>query len=245
MKAVNLIPGDGRGRAAGGGSGIGSYVLLGVLALVVAVGAAYTLVNRSLSDRRHELTTVQARAQASEAQAQALERYTTFAALSAKRAETVRSLAASRFDWSHALHEVSRTMPSYAWLTSMRATVTPSSGVEGGSTDPLRTALANPAIELVGCTTSPGRVAAVISNLRRIDGVDRVSLSSAVKGDDTSTSASPASDGASSSASGDCRHGNARFPQFSMTLFFTAPAGAVAKAAPATTPAPTTGTTKP
>ena len=244
MKAVNLIPGDGRGRrGGGGGSGIGSYVILGVLALVVVIGAAYTLVNRSVSDRRHELASVQARAQASDAQAQALASYTSFAALSAKRVETVRSLAVSRFDWSHALHEVSRTMPSYAWLTSMRATVTPSSSVEGGSADPLRPALANPAIELVGCTTSPGRVADVISNLRRIDGVDRVSLSSAAKGDETSTSASSAaSDGANNAAGGDCRHGNAKFPQFSMTLFFTAPAG-VATPATAATPAATTGKT--
>jgi Tfp pilus assembly protein PilN len=243
MKAVNLIPTDERRRASGTGSGVGAYVLLAALALLVAAGAAYALANRSLSDRRAELASVQSRAQASAAEIQSLDRYTSFAALSAKRADTVRTLARSRFDWSQAMHEVSRTLPSYAWLTSMRATVTPSATVEGGSTDPLRAALATPAIELIGCTTTPQRVAAVISNLRRVDGVRRVSLSSAAKGD-TAGSGAAASDGASS-ASGDCRHGNARFPQFSLTLFFNAPAGAGAPTAGAAatpaTPAPATG----
>jgi Tfp pilus assembly protein PilN len=238
MKAVNLIPSDERRRAAGTGSGVGAYVVLAVLALIVAAGAAYTLANRSLSDRRAELASVQASAQASAAEIQSLERYTSFAALSAKRASTVRNIAASRFDWSHAMHEVSRTMPSYAWLTSMRATVTPSAMVEGGSTDPLRAAVPTPAIEVVGCTTTQQRVAAVISNLRRVDGVQRVSLSSAAKGD-TASSGSAASEGASS-AGGDCRHGNARFPQFSMTLFFSASAGVGATTPAATTPGATT-----
>ena len=128
-----------------------------------------------------ELADVQAQAQAAANEAQALQAYTTFAALRDKRSENVRSLASSRFDWSHALHEVARTIPADAWLTSMRATVTPSAAAEGGVTDPLRAALQSPAIELVGCTTSQDKVASVISSLRRIDGVQRVSLSASEK----------------------------------------------------------------
>jgi hypothetical protein len=62
MRAVNLIPAEqrrGRGGA-GGGAGLGSYILLAVLALVVAMSAAYTLANRSVSDRRAELASAQA-----------------------------------------------------------------------------------------------------------------------------------------------------------------------------------------
>jgi Tfp pilus assembly protein PilN len=216
MKAVNLIPADERRGGAGGGSGLGSYILLAVLALVVAVGAAYTVVNKSVSDRRHELTDVQARVQATTEQAQALQAYTTFSSIKDKRSETVRSLAASRFDWAHAIHEVARTLPSSAWLTAMRATVTPSTAVDGGVSDPLRGAVHAPAIEIVGCTTSQDKVAGVISSLRRADGVQRISLSSSEKLD-----AAGASTG--SGGGDDCRNGNARFPKFSMTVFFTAP----------------------
>jgi len=183
----------------------------------VAVGAAYTLANRTISDRRHELADVQARAQAAAGETQALQAYTSFRALREKRSETVRSLATSRFDWSHALHEVARTVPSNAWLTAMRATVTPSTSVDGGVTDPLRSAVAAPAIEIVGCTTSQDKVANVISSLRRADGVQRVSLSSTEKLD-----ASGASSG-STGGGDDCRNGNTRFPKFSMTIFFNAP----------------------
>jgi hypothetical protein len=192
MRAVNLIPADERRRVGGSGSGVVSYIILAVLALVVAAGAAHTLANRS-----------------------ALQAYTAFTALRQKRSDTVRSLATSRFDWSHALHEVARTLPSDAWVTAMRATVTPTTAVEGGVTDPLRAAVQSPAIEILGCTTSQNKIAGVISSLRRADGVERVSLSASEKLD-TSGEAAGGSDG-------DCRQGNSRFPKFSLTLFLTAP----------------------
>jgi hypothetical protein len=73
----------------------------------------------------------------------------------------------------------------------------------------------SPAIEIVGCTTSQDKVANVISSLRRAKGVQRVSLSSSERLD--------AGVAAAGGGSGDCRNGNAHFPKFSMTLFFTAP----------------------
>jgi Tfp pilus assembly protein PilN len=216
MKAVNLIPADER-RSSGAGSGLTSYILLAVLALVVAVGAAFTIVNRNLSDRRKELADIQARVQTANNEAQALKAYTAFTTVREQRSETVRSLATSRFDWAHALHEVARTIPSDAWLTAMRASVTPSTAVEGGVADPLRSAVQAPAIEIVGCTTSQDKVAGVISSLRRADGVQRISLSSSERLDAGGAGASGSGGG------GDCRNGNSRFPKFSMTLFLTAP----------------------
>jgi Tfp pilus assembly protein PilN len=225
MRAVNLIPADERGRArsGGGGAAVGSYILLGFLTMVVAASAAYTLAGQTISDRRQELADVQARAQASTNEAQALQAYTAFTALRDKRSETVRSLASSRFDWSHALHEVARTIPADAWLTSMRATVTPSAAADGGVTDPLRASLQSPAIELVGCTTSQDKVASVISSLRRIDGVQRVSLSASEKLTAVASGKAGGSSDSAGATSTDCRNGNGRFPQFSMTLFFNAP----------------------
>jgi Tfp pilus assembly protein PilN len=213
MRAVNLIPGEERRGLGGSASGLGSYLLLGVLLAVVVAGAAYALANRTVSNRRQELADVQTQVQSTTAEAQALQAYTAFADLRQKRSETVRSLASSRFDWSHALHEVGRTMPSSAWLTALRATVTPSTTVDGGVTDPLRASVQSPAIEIVGCTTSQDKVASLISSFRRIDGVQRVSLSSTAK---------LGAGGGSGAAGDDCRNGNSHFPMFSMTLFFNA-----------------------
>jgi Tfp pilus assembly protein PilN len=232
MRAVNLIPvEDRRGlRGGGSGSGIASYIVLGVLAAVVAMSAAYTLANRSVSDHRTELDSVQSQLETAQAQVQRYASYTGFTALRQKRTETVRSLATSRFDWSRALHELARTMPSNAWLTSLKGTVTPGVTIDGGNGDPLRATLQKPALEILGCTTSQADVAKVISSLRRVDGVERVSLSSSQKLDQGSASSGGSSTASTGDAgSGDCRNGNARYPQFSMTLFFatpTSPSGA-------------------
>jgi len=226
MNAVNLIPSGERRARSGGGQGVLTYVVLGALALVVALGAAYTVVNKSVSDRRDELARVQAQTKAFSDEVASLKAYTDFAALRQRRSETVRSLAASRFDWSHALHEVARTIPSNAWLTGMRATVTPSTGVQGGVTDPLRNALPQPAIEIAGCTTGQSKVADVISSLRRIDGVQRVSLSSTERLQDAPTTTSSAST-TGPVVGDDCRYGNARYAKFSMTLFFQPASGRI------------------
>jgi Tfp pilus assembly protein PilN len=218
MRAVNLIPVDERSRVGGSGSGLASYIVLGVLALAVTMTAAYSLANRTLSDRRQELTSVQAQAKTSADEAETFQAYTSFTALREKRTETVRSLAFSRFKWSEALHEVARTIPSNAWLTGLRATVTPTAAVEGGVSDPLRGSVQSPAIEIVGCTTSQSNVAGVISSLRRVDGVQRISLSSSER-----LEASSDGGGGGGGGADDCRNGNKRYPKFSMTLFFTAP----------------------
>jgi Tfp pilus assembly protein PilN len=220
MKAVNLIPVDERRGLGGGGSGIGSYLLLGILLTVVVAGAAWALATRTITDRRHELNDVHAQVQSATAEAESLKDYTTFSSLRAKRSDTVRSLASSRFDWSHALHEVSRTMPSTAWLTGLRATVTPGTTV-AGVTDPLRASISAPAIEILGCTTSQDKVASLMSSFRRIDDIQRVSLSSSEK--------LGGGDSGSSGASADCRYGNSHFAQFSMTLFFDTPTTAPAQ----------------
>jgi Tfp pilus assembly protein PilN len=232
MRAVNLIPvEDRRGlRGGGSGSGVASYIVLGVLAAVVVMSAVYTLANRSVGDRRAELASLQSQVETAQAQAQRYSSYTGFTALRQKRTETVRSLAVSRFDWSHALHELARTIPSNAWLTSLKGTVTPGISIEGGNDDPLRASLPNPALEIVGCTTSQADVAKVISSLRRVDGVERVSLSSSQKLDQGAATSS------GGGTDGDCRNGNAHYPQFSMTLFFATPTSpSVAQTASATT----------
>lgn len=233
MKAINLIPGE--ERRSGGGSGLGSYIVVGVLAVIVAVSAAYALANRSIADRRDELTRVKQQVTAASDQANALKVYTSFTELRKQRSDTVRSLASSRFDWSSAMHELARTIPSDAWLTSLRATVTPSASADGGTGDPLRASIQAPALEILGCTTSQDKVAAVISSLRRMDGVQRVSLSSSEKL--VASTAGKGGGGDSAGGNGaDCRNGNGRFPQFSMTLFFNTPSAAGSQPATKGTP---------
>ncbi len=234
MRAVNLVPVEERrgGGAAGGRSGGAAYVLLGLLAVLVVVVSFYTLEKRSVGEKRSELATVERQAAAVEAQATELASFVQFAGLRARRTQTVTSLAASRFDWSHALRELARVVPRNVSLTGLQGTVAPGVALKasaGGQTSALRSALAVPAVELVGCTTDQTSVARMVTRMRLIDGVTRVALQSSVKADAAGGGGGSAAGGGSSGD--DCRQGNARFPQFALVIFFDPAAGGVPTAA--------------
>jgi Tfp pilus assembly protein PilN len=231
MRAVNLIPAGDR-RGAGGTAGRsngGVYILLGALALIVVMAGAFTLSGKSVNDKKAELARVNAEAAAAQAKAAGLGDYTKFASLRTKRVATVKQLAASRFNWAHALHEVARVIPTNAWFTTLNATTTPGVGSAAGG-GALRGALAVPAIEITGCTTSQGSVARVMARLRLIDGVQQVSLQDSTK---TSNSTGGAGD---SAGSGDCTGGSSHFPKFSIVVFYKQPVAAPS-ATGGTTPA--------
>jgi Tfp pilus assembly protein PilN len=252
MRAVNLIPSDqqrGAGGAAGK-SGGGAYILLGALALAVVLIGAYVHAGKSVTDKKAQLADVTAQAQAAEAKATSLQSYTKFTAMRAKRVDTVTQLAASRFDWAHALREVSRVLPENAWLTSLTATTSPTVTISGAGAGTLRSAITAPAIVIQGCTTSQAAVSKLLARLRLIDGVQRVSLEDATKGDATSATGTSASAG----GSGDCRGGHAKFPIFNVDVFFeqtstvasstagTATTASATTAATSATPATTAST---
>jgi len=223
MRAINLIPAEERRGGAGGRSGGAAYALLGLLAVLVVVVSFYTLEKRSVAEKRSELARVEAQAVGAEAQAAELASFVQFAGLRAKRTQTVTSLAASRFDWSHATREVARVIPPNVWLTGLQGTITPGIALKTtavSQTSGLRSALAVPAIEIAGCTTDQPSVARMLTRMRLIDGVTRVALQSSVKGD-------AAAGGGGGGGGGDCRQGDARFPQFALVVYFDQTAGAV------------------
>ena len=233
----------GAGGAAGR-SGGAAHVLVGVLTVLVALVSAYALQHRAVQDKRADLARTEAEATQTEGRVAQLASFSQFTALRATRQQTVTSLAASRYDWAHSLRELARVIPSNVWLTSLQGTVGPGVTIKSGSagtTGGLRAALPVPAVELVGCTTDQDSVARMLTRMRLVDGVTRVSLQSSTKNDGAQAS----------SGGGDCREGSAKFPQFSLVVFFDQAAGAVPTttqgAAPQTTTVATgaTGATGP
>jgi Tfp pilus assembly protein PilN len=218
MKAVNLMPQEGRaGRTRGAGSaasGTGVYVVLALLAIAVVVTALSALAGRDLSAKEAELAGAESAAQVVEAKAAALGAADQTAAPGKARMETIEGLIDGRFDWSRSLREVARAVPADVDLTSLVGTVAPGTAVAGGGGGSLRAALPVPAIDLIGCAPSHSRVATVVSRLRAISGVQRVSLASSEKSD------------AGSLSTTDCR-ANDKSPQFQLTVFYEAPKGLV------------------
>jgi type IV pilus assembly protein PilM len=219
--SVNVLPPEERRAAGTAGRSEGAvYAVLGVMALALVLLTVSVLAKNGVADKETKLAKVESEANGTEQVAKSLASYTEFAALREKRVETVRQIAGSRFDWAHALGEVSRTIPKDAWLVSLTGTVT-AEGSGGGGT--LRGAIPQPAISVIGCTTSQAAVARVMANLRRIDGVERVSLESSEKLTGESGGATGGTGGEKGGSKTDCRNGNKFVPKFEITAWFTAP----------------------
>src|SRR5215207_3608017 len=192
MRAVNLLPPDLRGAAPAAPSarpererveGIGAYVVLGALALCVALLAVYVLVTNTVEQKQADLTSVTAQADTAVKATAKLKPYADFEAMALARVETVRGLAAARFDWEQALRDLSRAVPGDVKLESLNGDMG-LPGTTGTGGDPLRGSIQAPAISLAGCAPSQTSVARMLSHLRAVDGVTRVSLSKSEKADD-------------------------------------------------------------
>jgi Tfp pilus assembly protein PilN len=240
MKAVNLIPADARKSRGSAPTAVRvpTYALLGLLAAALALVTVYVLTGNTISDRQAQVNTLQAEVTQAQAQAAKLGTYGKFAQIAQTRLQTVTGIAATRFDWHTALADLSEVVPANTTLQTLSGTVAPGATSGGGSgSSNLRSDETTPALELTGCTGSQDDVARLMSRLRLIDGVTRVTLGNSQK------SSSPTGGGATS-ATGGCVPGGANFD---MVVFFkdqpgAGPNGATSVAGATTA---TTATTKP
>jgi Tfp pilus assembly protein PilN len=243
MRAVNLIPADSRAGSGNRGPATGMqvpvYILLGFLAAAVALVTVYVLTNNSIASRTATLGNLKTEVTQEQAAVARLGEFTKFSSLAQTRISTVNSIAAARFDWHAALTDLSKVIPANVTLQSVVGTVVPganSGGSGSGGTGTLRTAISAPAFELSGCTGSQDDVAKLMSQLRLINGVTRVTINDS----QMSNSSSAPSVGGSSQGCG------ANAPSFDLVVFFTpvanaGPAGVTSVAG--TTAASTTTTT--
>jgi Tfp pilus assembly protein PilN len=219
VRAVNLIPGESRGgwRGAGARPGGSVYLLLGSLAVALVLVTMYVLAGNKVSDQKAKVTALQTEATEAQSAATRLAPYVEFAELAQARTQTVREIASSRFNWYGALAGLSRVVPANTSLQSLVGTVAPGAtvgGSGGGAGAALRGDVAAPAFELAGCSDTQDDVARLISRLRLIDGVTRVSLEDSQKSSSSQAGASVTS----GTTGGGCR-GNA--PSFDLVVFFS------------------------
>jgi Tfp pilus assembly protein PilN len=212
MKAVNLIPRESRTNRGVSPRSLGpGHAVLAVLVIAVAFVAIYVLSKNTISDRQSTLAGLTSQVSQTQGIASSLQGYVSYEQSAQQRASTVRTIVAARFNWDTALTELSQVVPTGTSLQSLSGTVVPGATVTSGSgsgsgvgTGTLRNVIGVPAFEIRGCTTSQDEVANLISRLRLINGVTRVTLSDSQK-DDTS--------------SGGCR---VNTPGFDLVVFFTA-----------------------
>ncbi len=244
MKAVNLIPTDApRGGAGSSRAPHGpGYVVLGVLSVALAFVTVYVLASNTISERTAKVAQLQAAITQEQAQVTRLNQYAQFARLAQTRAETVREIAATRFDWHGALSDLAKVVPANTSLQSLNASVAPGAGAGGGGgsgvAGGLRGAIAAPAFELTGCTSTQDDVARLLSRLRLINGVTRVTLGASQKADSAQPGVGVSSSAGSSAGTG-C---SANAPTFDLVVFFKPLPGAGASGATSLTPQPVSST---
>lgn len=227
MKAVNLIPRE--ARRGGVSPSLGrlgaSHLLIGLLTVAVAMVTLYVLSNNTVSQRQAQLASLNQQMTRMKAAVAQLQKYNQFEKLAQAREATVKEIASSRFDWHAALSDLSKVVPAKTTLQSLVATVSTSTNAGGGgASGTVRGDVNAPALSLKGCTGSQDEVAQLMSRLRVINGVSRVTL------EDTSVAPSGSSNGCSG-------------PTFDMVVFFqplTGNAATLAGVAPAPAATPST-----
>jgi Tfp pilus assembly protein PilN len=190
--------------------GLGAFIVLGALALCVAFVAGSVLSNNVVKERKASLAEISLANDATIKRARDLKPYADFQTVAQARASTVHALASARFDWEQALRDLSRALPSNVSLASLTGSVGGDEASGGGAG--LRSAISAPAIELSGCTKSQPAVATLMSRLRNVQGVTRVSLS---KSEKTTVQVAQPGDPA---AGGPCGKGSP--PSFELVVFF-------------------------
>jgi type IV pilus assembly protein PilM len=241
-----------RGAASeGSATGRVAQAACAVVALLAAAVVYLVIVSNQVTSGHERVAGLGAGLVAAEQRAAALKPYADFAQATATRRQAIAAVAATRFNWDGALRELAQVTPGSVWLTSVKATLAPTTQVDGaGGADLLRATRQTPALQLAGCATAEGRVPDYIDRLRGISGVTDVGFS---RSERLAARTKSAAAQTGSAANADCRDGEEHIAQFDLVTFFepvaalpaatpsagtaAAPAaGAAAPAAPATAP---------
>jgi Tfp pilus assembly protein PilN len=219
MRAVNLIPAEQRERGVNlaGRSGGGALMVVALIIGLALLALLYGSAQRSESKSKAELRTVNVELGNARAQVGRLAPYTSFIAMANQRVRYVSQLVATRFDWSHAFHELGRVLPHDASLMTLHGQVSAGTGPgssSSSSASPIASATptsatpagSTPSFALGGCATSQSEVAQTLQRLRLMDGVTDVELQSSVK-----SSSAGASAASHASAASSCPAGSATF----------------------------------
>jgi Tfp pilus assembly protein PilN len=172
VRPINLIPQEERRAGSGATARTGplAYIVVGALAVLLIGVVMLVLTSNQISDRKAEVTTLEAQKVAASARADKLAPYTAFKQVTEQRTQTISSLADSRFDWPRVIRQMALIVPAHIYLAEVIGSAGGVAG-EGGSSE-----VAGPSLTLEGCAPRQQTVAAFVASLKEIDGVTRVGL---------------------------------------------------------------------
>jgi Tfp pilus assembly protein PilN len=177
VRAVNLIPAEERRGAGGiaGRTGGVVYVLVGGLAVLVALGVVYAFAVHTVSQRKTELAAVAQQVATVNAETQSLQPYVQVAAVSAEKVQEVATIAQQRFNWPTAMAQLALALPNDVSFTSLNASVPAVTATTPAASGASASAVQVP-FSLVGCANSQGEIPSVLTDLSSVPGVTGVQL---------------------------------------------------------------------
>lgn len=181
MRPVNLLPSDQRRHRATGARSGSAYVVVGVLAVLVAMVAGFILTSNSVNERKTQAAEARSEADQLEARANSLGPFSAFATVKEQRVTAVRTVADSRFDWERMMRELSRVIPAGSWLQTVDASVTGAPG-DTSTASQSGTASGPPAAKVVGCARRQSDVAKAMVRMRALHKVNDVRLNESARG---------------------------------------------------------------
>jgi len=210
MKPVNLLPQNERAVKPAEGMSGSSYVVLGVLGVLLLAVLTFVFSQNQVNDRAGKIDKAEAEAQQAEQRATALGAFGSFASVKQQREESVRDLAKARFDWERFMRELALVLPAGTSLLDVSASTdgtTTSGGASGssapapaptptGATDSTGAAAAGPKAQITGCALTQKRVATLLVRLGQLHGASDVELKESASDDSAGASASATTDSA-------------------------------------------------
>ena len=183
MKRINLLPSGERDKASRE-RGL-AYALVGLVVLVVALGAVYLMFNRQVATKQDQVNDLQAQIQQVNAQVAELNWAQVLQSQRASMMTTATQIYNSRVDWSNILEELSLVIPDQVVLTNLTAQVPaamlPSVGVGSSGANPSQSTGAD--VTLVGRADSHVSVASFMTRLGLLPQLTNVQLVSSTEND--------------------------------------------------------------
>ena len=174
MRAVNLIPSDQRRATPTGKASGAAYVVVGVLAVFLAMAVAYVLTSNKVNEHETNAAEAKQEADALEAEAARLGSFTNFATIKNQRLAAVIATSKTRFDWERLMRELSLIMPEGSWLRTTSASVL---GEESPTAEtPTAGSATGPTATFVGCTRKQSEVATLMVRMRHLHRATDVKL---------------------------------------------------------------------
>ena len=192
MRPVNLLPAKHRPHKPSGGKSGSSYMVLGVLALLLVAAVAYVMESNKITQAKSDIATAEQKTAAAKARAEQLGPFANFAQIKEQRVASVRQLAESRFDWERTVRELAHILPEGVWLRDFDASLTgedATAGTAPSAPGAGATAASGPSMKLHGCAYRQPQVAVLLVRLREMQGVTDVTLSDSTRGEDQDSSA--------------------------------------------------------